>query len=147
MVRPSWDEYFLRIAAVVASRSTCCRKQVGALLVKDNQILSTGYAGSIAGQPHCIDVGCEIEPGGVKCVRTVHAECNAILQAAMHGVSTQGATLYSTLSPCVDCFKMLANAGVIRIVYDEEYRLPPDEKLAQSCRISMVHERSPNRSD
>lgn len=136
-VRPSWDEYFLRIAALVATRSTCNRKQVGVVLVRDNYVLSTGYGGSIAGQPHCIDVGCLIGHDGTGCIRTVHAECNAILQAARHGVSTQGATCYSTLSPCSACFKMLANAGIVRIVYAEEYRLPPDKELAKACGISM----------
>ena len=135
--RPSWDIYFLRIAREISTRSTCNRKHVGAVLVRDNQILSTGYVGSIKGQPHCVDVGCDIDPLTNGCRRTVHAECNAVLQAARHGVSTDGATLYSTLSPCSACFKMLANAGISKIVYCEEYRIPPDKDLAIDCDICM----------
>ena len=136
-MRPSWDVYFLRIAREVATRSTCTRKHVGAVLVRDNQILSTGYAGSVKGQPHCTDVGCDIDFLTKGCRRTVHAECNAILQAARHGISTDGATLYSTLSPCSACFKMLANAGITRIIYCEEYRVLPDKDFAIDCDIWM----------
>ena len=137
MNRPTWDRYFLKIAAVVSERSTCQRKQVGAVLVRDRRILSTGYGGSIRGQPHCLDVGCDIDPHTTGCRRTVHAECNAILSAALHGIGTGGSALYCTLSPCADCFKMLANAGVVRIVYSEEYRIPPDKVLAESCGIAL----------
>ena len=118
--RPSWDEYFMAIAVMVSGRSTCPRKSVGAVLVKDNQILATGYNGSIRGMPHCTDVGCMMENG--HCVATVHAEANAIVQAARHGVSVDGATIYVTASPCWNCFKLLANAGIRRIVYKEFYR-------------------------
>jgi dCMP deaminase len=139
MARPSWDRYFLDIAAVVAKRSTCKRVPmgVGAVLVRDRCILSTGYAGSIRGQPHCVDVGCDTDPVTGSCQRTVHAETNAILQAAKHGVGTQGATLYCTLSPCANCFKMLANAGIKKIVYTEQYRVAPDFELADACGIDM----------
>lgn len=139
MIRPSWDNYFLRISLEVSARSTCCRKQVGAVLVRHNQILSTGYAGSIRGQPHCIDVGCAKDEKTGGCVRTVHAECNAILQAAKHGITTENSTCYATMSPCANCFKMLANAGIVRIVYDEEYRIPPDKELALACGVSLEH--------
>ena len=135
MNRPSWDIYFLDIASVVSQRSTCNRKQVGCVLVRDNRILATGYGGSIAGQPHCLDVGCDIDPKTGGCIRTVHAEVNAILQCAKHGVSTQDATAYVTLSPCSACFKALANAGIKRIAYSEEYRIPPDSELANACGI------------
>ena len=118
--RPSWDEYFMSIAVMVAARSTCPRKSVGAVLVKDNQILATGYNGSIRGMPHCTDVGCMMENG--HCVATVHAEANALVQAARYGVSVDGATIYVTASPCWNCFKLLANAGIRRIVYGEFYR-------------------------
>lgn len=138
-MRPGWDEYFLKIAEVVATRSTCERKQVGCVLVVDRQIISTGYGGSIRGQPHCIDVGCEIDPKTGGCVRTVHAEMNAIAQAAQHGASTRGATAYVTLSPCEWCFRTLVNAGVIRIVYAEEYRIPPDKVRAEACGVDLVH--------
>ena len=137
--RPNWDNYFLRIAAVVATRSSCNRKQVGCVLVKENVIISTGYAGSIRGQPHCIDVGCLIDEKTGGCVRTVHSENNAITQAALHGSSTKGATAYVTLSPCTGCFKNLVNAGISRVVYSEEYRIPPDFELAKSCGVEMLH--------
>lgn len=119
-VRASWDEYFMALAKTVASRATCDRKHVGAVLVVDRTILSTGYNGSIRGLPHCDDVGHMMEDG--HCIATVHAEVNAIAQAAKNGVSIDGATLYTTASPCWPCFKMIANAGIKRIVYGEFYR-------------------------
>ena len=139
MSRPSADEYFLRLARAVAERSTCTRKSVGCVLVRNRIVLSTGYCGSIRGQPHCIDVGCDIDPATGGCIRTVHSEINAIAQAARYGANTDGTTAYITLSPCSNCFKALANAGIIRIVYLEEYRIPPDKKLAESCGISLEH--------
>ena len=137
-MRPSWDHYFMEIAKVVAMRSTCNRKQVGVVLTRNHFILATGYGGSVRGQPHCIDVGCDIDPNTGGCVRTVHAETNAVAQAAQHGVSTLGATAYVTLSPCPTCFKLLVNAGIICIVYAEEYRVAPDKTLAQKCGVKMV---------
>ena len=118
--RSSWDQYFMDIARQVASRATCDRKHVGALLVRDRTILSTGYNGSIRGLPHCDDVGHMMENG--HCVATVHAEANAIIQAAKNGVRIDGATMYTTASPCWPCFKLIANAGCVRIVYGEFYR-------------------------
>ena len=118
--RTSWDQYFMEIAAQVATRATCDRKHVGALLVRDRIILSTGYNGSIRGMPHCDEVGHLMENG--HCVATVHAEANAVLQAARTGVRIEGATLYTTASPCWPCFKLVANAGIVRIVYGEFYR-------------------------
>jgi dCMP deaminase len=135
-MRPSWDLYFIKLARVVATRSTCNRKQVGCVLVRDNNILATGYGGSIRGQPHCTDVGCEIGPDG-GCQRTVHSEINAITQAAKHGVSIDGATAYVTLSPCYNCFKALVNAGITRIVFDEAYRIPLDVELIRSCGVAV----------
>jgi dCMP deaminase len=122
--RPTWDEYFIKIARDVASRSTCLRvpEGVGAVLVKNKHILATGYAGSFKGQPHCTDIGCLIDPVTKGCRRTVHAECNAVLQAAQNGVNIDGSIIYCTMSPCWDCFKMLVNGGIVRIVYDTEYR-------------------------
>jgi len=117
--RPSWDEYFMNIAKQVATRATCDRKHVGAIIVKEKIILSTGYNGSPRGMAHCDDVGHEIVDG--HCVRTVHAEANAIAQAAKNGVSIDGGTLYITASPCYDCFKLLINAGIKRVVYGEFY--------------------------
>lgn len=138
-MRPDWDEYFLRIATEVATRSTCNRRQVGCVLVSERRILSTGYGGSIQGQAHCTDVGCEIDPVTGGCMRTVHAEMNALAQAARNGVSTMAATAYTTLSPCLWCFKTLVNAGICRIVYSEEYRIPLDRAFAQSCGVELVH--------
>jgi dCMP deaminase len=124
MVRASWDEYFMNIARVVATRSTCDRKFVGAVVVRDKTILSTGYNGSIRGMPHCSDVGHVMEDG--HCVATLHAEVNAIIQAAKNGVSIQGSTIYVTASPCWSCFKMIANSGILRVLYGEFYR---DERI------------------
>ena len=133
MKRPTWDEYFMEMASVAAKRSTCLRRSVGAVIVKNKQILASGYNGTPMGLPHCEEVGCLREqlkvPSG-KChelCRGVHAEQNAITQAAYHGVSVKGATLYCTHQPCVVCTKMLINAGIERIVYANPY---PDE-LAQ----------------
>ncbi|WP_438017318.1 dCMP deaminase family protein [Sorangium sp. So ce315] len=122
--RASWDEYFMRIAEVVASRATCDRKHVGAVIVRDKSILATGYNGSIRGLPHCDEEGHLIEDG--HCVRTIHAEANAIIQAARNGVRIDGATVYVTASPCWGCFKMIANAGLSRVVFGEFYR---DERI------------------
>ncbi|HEY0193821.1 MAG TPA: cytidine/deoxycytidylate deaminase family protein [Kofleriaceae bacterium] len=135
--RATWDEYFMSIAQVVATRSTCPRKYVGAALVRNRTILSTGYNGSIRGMPHCSDVGHMMEDG--HCVATIHAEANAIIQAARNGVNIDGATTYVTASPCWNCFKQLANAGISRIVYGEFYR---DERIfgiAAQIAIELVH--------
>ncbi len=120
MSRPSWDEYFAGIAAHAASRGTCDRKRVGCVLVADRSVVSTGYNGAIAGLDNCDEVGHLMEDG--HCVRTVHAEMNAIAQAAKRGTSVRGATAYTTASPCWPCFKVLANAGIVRVVYAEFYR-------------------------
>ena len=118
--RGSWDEYFMRIAVEVSSRATCDRKHVGAVIVRDKSILATGYNGSIRGLSHCDEDGHMMEDG--HCVRTIHAEANAIIQAARNGVRIDGATIYVTASPCWGCFKMIANAGIARIVFGELYR-------------------------
>ena len=118
--RPSWDEYFLQIAEVIASRSTCPRASVGAVIVKDNRIIATGYNGSLPGEPHCIEVGCLIVNG--HCERAIHAEMNAVAQAAKIGVSVDGATLYyydSLMRPagsCSKCSQVMAAAGIKRLV-------------------------------
>jgi dCMP deaminase len=137
MNRASWDEYFMNIARVVASRATCNRKHVGAVIVRDKTILSTGYNGSIRGMPHCSEVGCMMEDG--HCVATIHAEANAVLQAAKNGVAIDGATVYVTASPCWSCFKTITNAGTRRIVYGEFYR---DERIfdvATRIGVELVH--------
>ena len=114
----------MNIAREVASRATCDRKHVGAAIVRDRCILATGYNGSIRGLEHCDEAGHMMEDG--HCVRTIHAEANAIIQAARHGTGIDGATIYVTASPCWICFKMVANAGIRRIVFGEFYR---DERI------------------
>jgi dCMP deaminase len=135
--RVSWDEYFMRIARVVSSRSTCQRKYVGAVIVRDRTILSTGYNGSIRGMPHCTDVGHMMEAD--HCVATIHAEANAIIQAAKNGVLIDGATIYITASPCWSCFKQCANAGIVRICYGEFYRDQRIFDVARQIDIELVH--------
>ena len=128
--RPSWDEYFMRIAFEVAGRSTCLRRQVGAVIVKDKRILATGYNGAPPGMPHCLDIGCLREELGIpsgerqELCRGLHAEQNAILQAASYGVPIKGGEIYVTHRPCVTCAKMIVAAGLKRVVYAGEY---PDE--------------------
>jgi len=127
MRRPEVDEYFMNIAKVVATRSTCLRHDVGAVIVRDRNIISTGYNGAPRGLPHCLDVGCirdqEEIPSGTRheSCRAVHAEQNAIIQAALHGVSTRDSTLYITHQPCIICAKMIINAGIKRVMYGEGY--------------------------
>ena len=127
MSRPTWDEYFMEITHLVARRSTCLRRQVGAVLVKDKNILATGYNGSPSGVAHCLDVGCLREklsiPSGERheLCRGLHAEQNAIIQAALHGISIEGATLYCTHQPCILCAKMMINARVRKVVYRQSY--------------------------
>ncbi len=119
MARPSFDEYFMQIAEVVSSRSTCTRKKVGAVITKERRIVSTGYNGAPHGLPHCSEVGCQMANN--HCVRTTHAEQNAVIQCALHGVSSNNATVYSTASPCLICAKILVNAGIKRVVFKEKY--------------------------
>ncbi|MHB8120836.1 MAG: deoxycytidylate deaminase [Desulfuromonadaceae bacterium] len=127
MQRPSWDQYFMDITRLVATRSTCMRRQVGAIMVKDRNILATGYNGVPSGISHCETVGCLRErlkvPSGERheLCRGLHAEQNAIIQAARHGINIDGATLYCTTMPCIICTKMLINAGISTIVYAEGY--------------------------
>ena len=127
MPRPSWDQYFIDITHLVATRSTCLRRQVGALLVKDRNILATGYNGTPSGVSHCDEVGCLRDrlkvPSGERheLCRGLHAEQNAIIQAARHGVNIDGSTLYCTTMPCIICTKMLINAGIRRVVFEEGY--------------------------
>lgn len=130
VTRPSWDEYFFEIARQVATRSTCLRRQVGAIIVKDKHILATGYNGAPAGVVHCLEVGCLREQLGVpsgerhELSRALHAEQNAIVQAAHHGVQINGASIYCTHQPCSLCAKMIINAGIVEVFFDEGY---PDE--------------------
>ena len=127
ITRPPWDEYFVQIAREVAKRSTCLRRHVGAVIVKDKRILSTGYNGAPTGFPHCDETGCLREQLGIpsgerqEICRGLHAEQNAIIQAALHGVSVAGADIYTTHQPCITCAKMVINAGVKRVVFLESY--------------------------
>ena len=134
--RADWHEYFMRIAEEVATRATCDRRRVGAVVVRDKMILSTGYNGSIRGLPHCDEAGHMMESD--HCVATIHAEANAILQAAKNGVMIDGGTLYVTASPCWSCFKQIANAGIRRIVYGEFYRDERIFEVAARLHIELV---------
>jgi dCMP deaminase len=131
--RVGWHEYFMNIAEQVGTRSTCDRKHVGALIVRDKTILSTGYNGSLRGAPHCDEVGHDLENG--HCIRTVHAEANAIAQAAKHGIALDDAELYVTASPCLTCFKLVANAGIKAVFFREFYR---DERITEYARQTGI---------
>lgn len=126
--RESWDAYFVRIAYDVATRATCDRRHVGCVLVRDKCILGTGFNGSLRGQDHCDDAGHVMVDG--HCVRVIHAEANALMQAARHGVRVDGATAYVTAFPCHGCLKLLAQAGVVAVVYAEPYRPDDDAEVA-----------------
>jgi dCMP deaminase len=126
----------MNIAREVATRATCDRKHVGAVIARDKAILATGYNGSIRGLPHCDDEGHLMEDG--HCVRTVHAEANAIVHAARHGVSIEGAGIYVTASPCWSCFRLIANAGIKRIVFGEFYRDERIFEISQKLGIELV---------
>jgi dCMP deaminase len=127
----------MNIAEQVATRSTCSRKHVGAVIVKNRQILSTGYNGSISGLGHCDDEDHMIEDG--HCVRTIHAEANAIIQAAKHGIAIDGSNIYVTASPCFSCFKMVANAGINKIYFKEFYRDNRIFDTAKAIGIELIH--------
>ena len=135
--RASWDEYFMAIAKVVSSRSTCPRKFVGAVIVRDRTILSTGYNGSVRGMPHCTEAGHMMEEG--HCVATIHAEVNALVQAAKNGVAIDGASIYVTASPCWSCFKIITNAGIRRILFGEFYRDNRIFDAAARLNVELVH--------
>ncbi|MCX7883522.1 MAG: dCMP deaminase family protein [Caloramator sp.] len=137
-MRPSWDEYFMDIAELVKKRSTCLRRQVGAVIVKDNRILTTGYNGVPPKMRHCEEIGCLRKklnvPSGERheLCRALHAEQNAVIQAAKHGISVEDSTIYVTAQPCVICAKILIASGIKRIVFKGDY---PDE-----LSISMIEE-------
>jgi len=121
MERLSWDQYFMDLAIKVSTRSTCDRKHVGCVIIRDKRILSTGYNGSISGDVHCCDVGCDIENN--HCIRTVHSEQNAITYAARFGVSLDQSSIYITAFPCWTCFKMCISSGINEFIYNEEYKI------------------------
>jgi dCMP deaminase len=134
--RVGWHEYFMNIARQAATRSTCDRKHVGAVIVRDRTILSTGYNGSIRGMPHCDEVGHDMESG--HCVGTIHAEANAIIQAAKNGVRLDDSEIYTTASPCWGCFKLIANSGIRRIYYGEFYRDEKSIRVAKQLGIDLI---------
>ena len=134
--RPSWDEYFLRITAEVAQRSTCPRAAVGAVVVKDKRILTTGYNGAPSGLSHCTEVGCLMVDG--HCVRAIHAEQNAFLQSARHGIAVAGGTIYVTHQPCLTCAKMIINAGIVRVVYVKVYDDPISQDFLRQAGVELV---------
>ena len=144
--RPSWDQYFMTITRQVAERSTCLRAKVGAVIVRDKNILATGYNGAPAGLPHCTDVGCLIyrstTPSGdveENCFRCIHAEMNAIAQAAKNGASIRDAAVYVTHTPCIQCFKVLINTGIKRIVYDKPYKLHTLDEIVRYTDVRLEH--------
>ena len=147
--RPTWDEYFLQLARQAATRSTCLRRQVGAVLVRDKRVLATGYNGAPRGIAHCLDVGCLRDQLGIpsgerhELCRAIHAEQNAIIQASVHGVAIDGAILYTTVHPCILCAKMLINCGVREIHFVEGY---PDElsrEMLEEAGVTVVKEDLP----
>jgi dCMP deaminase len=135
--RASWNEYFMKIAEQVATRSTCDRKHIGAVIVRDKTILSTGYNGSLRGAPHCGDAGHDMDNG--HCVRTVHAEANAVAQAAKNGVRIDQAEIYVTASACLTCFKLVANCGIKTIYYKEFYRDERINDYAKQAGVKLVY--------
>lgn len=145
MSKSNWDEYFMHIAEVVASRATCDRKSVGAVIVVNKTLVSTGYNGAPRGMPECDEVGHELkEMGGRQsCVRTVHGEANALIQAARTGARVEGGTIYTTASPCYDCLKLIINAGIVRVVCKEFYASRYDmsggmEKFAKDAGVALI---------
>ena len=143
--RRTWDQYFMRIALLVADRATCARAKIGAVIVKDKNIIATGYNGSPAGHPHCTDIGCLIyvsrNPDGEEeenCFRTIHAEINAIAQAAKHGVEINGADIYINASPCYHCLKTLINTGIRRIYYLKPYKIERIRPLLEYSQVDVI---------
>ncbi len=149
MKRPSWEAYFMEITGLVAQRSTCRRRRVGAVLVKDKRILATGYNGAPSGLPHCLDVGCMREDNNVpsgerhELCRGLHAEQNVIIQAARHGISIRGSTLYCTTRPCVICAKMIINANIANVYYEQGYEDELADQMLQEARIKLIKWRPP----
>ena len=143
MSRPTWDEYFMEITELVSKRSTCLRRKVGAVIVQDKRILTTGYNGAPRGLTHCLEIGCLRETKKVasgerqELCRGLHAEQNAIVQAALHGLSIKGSVLYCTTQPCVTCAKMIINSGIKKIIFKEKY---PDELARKMLKEAGIDE-------
>jgi dCMP deaminase len=150
MKRPSWEAYFMEITSLVAERSTCLRRKVGAVLVRDKRILATGYNGAPSGLPHCLDIGCLREDNNIpsgqrhELCRGLHAEQNVIIQAARDGIPIQGATLYSTTRPCVICAKMIINATIAAVYYQEGYADELADQMLQEAGIELINWKSPD---
>jgi len=146
--RLSWDDYFMEITRLVSKRSTCMRRHVGAVIVRDRRILATGYNGAPKGLAHCSEIGCLREKMGVpsgrmqELCRGLHAEQNAIIQAALSGVSIENSQIYTVTQPCVVCAKMIINAGIKRIVFDEAYPDQLSEELIKEAKIELVNIRA-----
>lgn len=148
--RLSWDEYFMQIAEMVARRSTCNRAAVGSVIVRNRNILATGYNGAPRGMPHCTDVGCLVysstNPDGQteeNCFRTIHSEINAMAQAAKSGVSIEGSSIYITHSPCIHCLKVLINTGIERIFYRKPYKIEQVRDMLERSGVEMMQVRFP----
>ncbi len=142
--RPSWDEYFLKLAMLASERSTCPRMHCGCIFVKDRFVLATGYNGSIPGLPHCEDVGCLIVDN--HCVRTNHAEINALVQAATHGVTVKGATAYITNMSCTTCAKALIASGIVRVVVFSDYHDTLATKFFSDAGVELVKKPIPSKT-
>ncbi|RJP32871.1 MAG: cytidine deaminase [Actinobacteria bacterium] len=145
MTRPSWEEYFMSIARQVATRSTCQRRQVGCIIVLGKRIVSTGYNGAPSGLPHCEEVGCIRDSKGIasgerhELCRGLHAEQNAIIQAAMHGTAVRGGSIFCTHQPCILCTKMLINAGIRRVYFSEGYEDELADEMARDAEMHLIH--------
>ncbi len=141
--RPSWDQYFMDIVELVSRRSTCLRRKVGAVLVRDKRMLATGYNGPPTGIRHCAEVGCLRDKLGIpsgerhELCRGLHAEQNAIIQAALHGVSTKDSTIYCTNHPCIICSKMIINSGIISVIYKDDYNDDLAEEMLNEAGIKV----------
>lgn len=135
-MRPGWDEYFMEVARTVATRATCPRASVGAVVVRDHRILTTGYNGAPRHVAHCTEVGCQLVND--HCVRTTHAEANAVVQGALYGVSLAGATAYTTHQPCLSCSKLLISAGIAKIVFGEPYPDPLATALLAEAGVALI---------
>jgi len=142
--RPSWDEYFMQITQLVAKRSTCLRRKVGAILVRDKRILCTGYNGPPRGLAHCSEVGCLRDKLGIpsgerqEICRGLHAEQNAIIQAALYGISIKDSILYCTHQPCITCSKMIINAGIKKIIFLGDYPDPLAREILKEAKIELI---------
>ena len=151
--RPSWETYFMNITNLVAQRSTCLRRAVGAVLVKDKRVLSTGYNGAPSNLKHCSEVGCLREQMGIESgkmhelCRGIHAEQNAIIQAAYHGVSVKGAVIYCTNQPCSICARMIINAGIVKIYYQSGYADSLAKELLAEANIELKQIESDNQGE